>query len=90
MSMQDVTIEMFAKARVRPVVGFVFRFNPADPGYGVCAVTDGTMPQIKNIEAAAAVGKILQESIFGEHAQDKTATFYNEHGEPDFSNMQGR
>jgi hypothetical protein len=87
MSFQDVPTQYFSRAGVRPVVGFIFRYNPEDAKYGVCAVTDGSMPQMKNFEAATKVGKALQIAIFGQTADNsQTATYYKEDGHPDFAN----
>lgn len=87
MNMQDVPLEYFIKAGVRPVCGFVFRYDPADEEYGVAAVTDGDMPQMKNFEAACLVGKALQKVIFGVDAKPKTPTYYDDQGEPDYKTI---
>ncbi|MEG1347695.1 MAG: hypothetical protein RSD49_06535 [Hafnia sp.] len=83
MSMQDVPAQFFNRASVYPVVGFVFRYNPDDPALGVCAVTDGTMPQYRHFEAVAKVGAALQRAIFGQEAEPLGPVYYQEDGYPD-------
>jgi hypothetical protein len=48
----------------------------AGPEYGVGPVTDGTIPQLTNMEEAVRVGNALQQSIFGVPVQQKTLMHY--------------
>lgn len=71
MKMVEVPEEFFRKAEVRGVCGFEFRYDPSSPEYGVGVITDGTIPQIANIEEAGRVAKKLQRAIFGVPAKQQ-------------------
>lgn len=70
--MQNVPQEVFERAGVPRVCGFEFKFDPERPEYGVGVVTDGTIPQLANLEEAARVGKILQAALFDGRATEQT------------------
>lgn len=59
----------FDQAGVKPVCGFEFLYDPADPRYGICVRTDGTLPQIANVIEAGRVGTELQRVVFGKPAE---------------------
>lgn len=70
--MIEVPEEYFHKAGVRGVCGFEFRYDPSNPEYGVGVITDGTIPQLTNLEEAGRVAKKLQHTIFGVPVQQQT------------------
>jgi len=75
--MKDVPKAAFAEAQVREVCGFVFRYDPNDPDYGVGVVTDGTIPPLSNLEAALDVGRRLQAVLFrGQAPRPKGRIFW--------------
>jgi len=74
--MREVSEEVFIQSGIKPVCGFVFRYDPADPGYGVGVVTDGTIPQLVHLRAALDVGQQLQATLFGGQAPRPPARIF--------------